>query len=184
MISCGQKLYNIIDYQENIERDMSLKFAPCHYLNQCWLIISKVQWHSSEHNCTRDTSAPITKISLKITSLKFHLNLPGANELTCAVRSFGCCVSSSLDEAVHIALQHLFGRSALTCTYSIWCNRSITCIKGTTFSDLAGFSSLTTSSISLRKTSISLMPICHPGLQLSRHTFAISRVKMMFSQSV
>ena len=31
--------------------------APSHYLNQCWLIISKVQWHSSEHNCTRDTSA-------------------------------------------------------------------------------------------------------------------------------
>ena len=22
--------------------------APCHYLNQCWLIISKVLWHSSE----------------------------------------------------------------------------------------------------------------------------------------
>ena len=55
--------------------------APSHYLNQCWLIISKVQWHSSECNCTRDTSAPITNISLKMTYLKFHLNLPGANEL-------------------------------------------------------------------------------------------------------
>ena len=32
--------------------------APSHYLNQCWLIISKVQWHSSENNCTRDSSAP------------------------------------------------------------------------------------------------------------------------------
>ena len=31
--------------------------APSHYLNQCWLIISKVQWHSSEGNFTRDTSA-------------------------------------------------------------------------------------------------------------------------------
>ena len=31
--------------------------APSHYLNQCWLIISKVQWHSSECNFTRDTSA-------------------------------------------------------------------------------------------------------------------------------
>ena len=30
--------------------------APSHYLNQCWLIISKVQWHSSECNFTRDTS--------------------------------------------------------------------------------------------------------------------------------
>ena len=29
--------------------------APSHYLNQWWLIISKVQWHSSESNFTRDT---------------------------------------------------------------------------------------------------------------------------------
>ena len=31
--------------------------APSHYLNQCWLIISKVQWHASENNFTRNTSA-------------------------------------------------------------------------------------------------------------------------------
>ena len=31
--------------------------APSHYLNQCWLIISKVQWHSSGGNFTKDTSA-------------------------------------------------------------------------------------------------------------------------------
>ena len=31
--------------------------ASSHYLNQCWLIISKVQWHSSECNFARDTSA-------------------------------------------------------------------------------------------------------------------------------
>ena len=29
--------------------------APSHYLNQCWLITSKVQWHSSGSNFTRDT---------------------------------------------------------------------------------------------------------------------------------
>ena len=28
-----------------------------HYLNQCWLFISEVVWHSSEGNFTRDTSA-------------------------------------------------------------------------------------------------------------------------------
>ena len=28
-----------------------------HYLNQCWLIVSKVQWHSSEGNFTKDASA-------------------------------------------------------------------------------------------------------------------------------
>ena len=28
--------------------------APSHYLNQCWLIITKFQWHSSEGNFTID----------------------------------------------------------------------------------------------------------------------------------
>ena len=45
--------------------------APSHYLNQCWLIISKVQWHQPS----------VTEISLKITYLKFCSNLPRANEL-------------------------------------------------------------------------------------------------------
>ena len=31
--------------------------APSHYLNQSWLIISKVEWHSSKGKFTRDTSA-------------------------------------------------------------------------------------------------------------------------------
>ena len=31
--------------------------APSHYLNQCWLITSKVHWHSSEGNFAKDTSA-------------------------------------------------------------------------------------------------------------------------------
>ena len=33
--------------------------APSHYLNQCWLIISKVLWHSSEDHFLRDTLATI-----------------------------------------------------------------------------------------------------------------------------
>ena len=31
--------------------------APSHYLNQCWLIIRKVQWYSSEDNFTSNVSA-------------------------------------------------------------------------------------------------------------------------------
>ena len=50
--------------------------APSHYLNQCWLIISKVEWHSSMGKFTRDNSAInhwnylenwISKISFKFT---------------------------------------------------------------------------------------------------------------------
>ena len=31
--------------------------VPSPYLNECWLIISKVEWHSSKGEFTRDTSA-------------------------------------------------------------------------------------------------------------------------------
>ena len=31
--------------------------APSHYLNQCWLIISQVLWHSSKGSFPRNTSA-------------------------------------------------------------------------------------------------------------------------------
>ena len=49
--------------------------APIHYLNQCWLIISEVQWHSYPGSFTRDPSTInhwnlfenyISKISFKI----------------------------------------------------------------------------------------------------------------------
>ena len=45
--------------------------APSHYLNQWWLISSKVEWHSSK-----------SKFISKIKYLRCHSNLPGANELT------------------------------------------------------------------------------------------------------
>ena len=55
--------------------------APSHYLNQCWLVISEVQWHLYQGNFTRDASTSNTKIHLKMTYLKFHAYFPGANEL-------------------------------------------------------------------------------------------------------
>ena len=68
--------------------------APSHYLNQCWLIISKVQLHSSGCNFTRDVSA-ITEIGLKNTYLNFCSNLPGANELIS--ENIACvCISKHL----------------------------------------------------------------------------------------
>ena len=74
--------------------------APSHYLSQCWLIISKVLWHSSGGNFIKwylshhslvafiwgqfhkeIPQPPFTKLSLKIAHLKLNWNLPGANEL-------------------------------------------------------------------------------------------------------
>ena len=56
--------------------------AQSHHLNRCWLIISKVEWHSSKGNSTRDTSAINHWNYMKKTKyLKCHSNFPGASEL-------------------------------------------------------------------------------------------------------
>ena len=55
--------------------------APSHYLNQCWLIIVEVPWHLSQGVIRRYVKIAINKSRLKIAVLKWHLGLPGANEL-------------------------------------------------------------------------------------------------------
>ena len=63
--------------------------APGHYMNQCWLIISKVQWHLSEGNFTRINH----KISFEITCIKFHPDSPGMIELM-VVFCFRWCLTA------------------------------------------------------------------------------------------
>ena len=65
--------------------------APSHYLNQCWLIISKIKWHSSEGNFT----AGISVIGLKSTHPKFHKNLPVHNELK-SCTCYACTVQPAV----------------------------------------------------------------------------------------
>ena len=55
--------------------------APSHYLNQCWLIISNVLWHSSEGIIIQRSQDTNQYTRLKIEFFKSHPNLPGANEL-------------------------------------------------------------------------------------------------------
>ena len=62
--------------------------VPSCYLNQCWPIISEVQWQSPEGNFTRHTSA-IIHLNLSENYLKFHSDsLPGANELSNGICNF------------------------------------------------------------------------------------------------
>ena len=56
-----------------------------HYLNQCWLIITKVQW------CSSDSNSSVTKSSLKMILLRFYWNLPGANELIVLASAWTGC---------------------------------------------------------------------------------------------
>ena len=58
--------------------------APSHYLNQCWLIIRDVLGIQLRALSLDDVKIPINKTRLKIAVLKWHLGLPGANELTYA----------------------------------------------------------------------------------------------------
>ena len=81
--------------------------APSHYLNQCWLIISEIQWHSWLRTISQEIPQPsIARIILKIIYLKFHLNLPMANGFTCPDDRMVPHSSPSLHE-----LQPLFPRN-------------------------------------------------------------------------
>ena len=56
--------------------------ALSHYLNQCWLIISEVLRHLSKNNFTEKGLRYLSLIWVwKIANSRFHLQLPGANEL-------------------------------------------------------------------------------------------------------
>ena len=55
--------------------------AASHYLNQCWLIISGVLWHSPESNFTGSAHKHTTIMCSEITLLKFHAHLSMANAL-------------------------------------------------------------------------------------------------------
>ena len=57
--------------------------ASSHHLKQCWLLINKVQWHSSDSNFTWDTTATTHRDLLG----NENMNLPGASELINTVRS-------------------------------------------------------------------------------------------------
>ena len=63
--------------------------APSHYLNQCWLIIRKVQWYSSEDNFTSDISAIIHWNKLENYLYKIPLKSPRGQW----VNSLGHCAA-------------------------------------------------------------------------------------------
>ena len=55
--------------------------APSHYLNQCWLIISEVLWHSPDGNFTWNAQDIYPWREFEITNLSLHPQVPGTNEL-------------------------------------------------------------------------------------------------------
>ena len=54
--------------------------APNYWLNQCWLIISKVQWYSFDSNFTRYLHQESLKLDWELLINRFLSNIPGASE--------------------------------------------------------------------------------------------------------
>ena len=57
--------------------------APTHYLNQCWLTMNKVLWHSYEGIIIRRSEDTNHKTRLKFAFLRSQPHLLGINELSC-----------------------------------------------------------------------------------------------------
>ena len=73
--------------------------APSHYLNQCWLIISEVLWHSPKGKFTGKIL--ILDISLIITNLRLQLHLPGANEFNILrPEQNDCCFAEDIFKSI------------------------------------------------------------------------------------
>ena len=72
--------------------------APSHYLNQCWLIISEVIWHSPENNFAVWMSKLLIIImGLNIILLKLRLHFPGAYEFMRDILfNFECFINKML----------------------------------------------------------------------------------------
>ena len=68
--------------------------APTHYLNQCWLIIKGVLWHSPESNFTGNAQDINSWNEFEFTISKLFPHFPGADELNdklqCLLQLFWC----------------------------------------------------------------------------------------------
>ena len=80
--------------------------AQRHYLNQCQLVISEVQWHSYEGE--KISRLSITKFSLEITYLRFHPNVPGTNELNLCPPEIAFSPMTVASETWHPKRSHWF----------------------------------------------------------------------------
>ena len=82
--------------------------APSHYLNQCWLIIIEVEWHSSKPKgkFTRDTSAINSLVQNKIWWPKFWL--PNLVAFLAATKQLNEWYFPSVCPSVCLSVRHTF----------------------------------------------------------------------------
>ena len=73
--------------------------APSHYLNQCWLIIRRLQWYSSEDNFRSDISATNHWNKLENYSYKILLKYPRGQWVRCKINML--CLENMLVTVYH-----------------------------------------------------------------------------------
>ena len=98
--------------------------APSNYLNQCWRIIGKVHWHSSEGNFAWDNLAIKPWNQHENNLLKFHSNLSEANDEYSYIwvwASYDYCESPAGTNCVFI----VFILKAMSCYIESRCTESI-----------------------------------------------------------
>ena len=71
--------------------------APSHYLNQCWLIISEVLWHS-----------PFYITSFKSMHLRLLSHLPGTNGLISVSKSLFCLDDLQMGYFLHVFVSMMY----------------------------------------------------------------------------
>ena len=101
--------------------------APSHYLNQCWLIISKVQWHRFKSNFTRDTPAISPWNWLEKLLSKFFVQISQGPMSWLTISSMAFCgipLRPFSQEVLKISIRKmsLSGRISITCAMLMWKN--------------------------------------------------------------
>ena len=101
--------------------------APSHYLNQCWLVISEVQWYSYSisHGMPQP---PIIKLRLKIAYLKFHSNfqrgqwimLKTGLALANGFKNASCRFGRGRTNSPFIKYQTIYQLPTLSQSYLLW----------------------------------------------------------------
>ena len=95
--------------------------VPSHYLNQCWLIINKVQSHSSGNHFTKDTSAINHWNQFENYLSKFSLKFPRGQwvKVLHAVQYFCHQFSETVEvtcrSVAHLHCMHHWTASIVTC---------------------------------------------------------------------
>ena len=81
--------------------------APSHYLNQCWLLISQILWHSPESNFTLTAHATILYNEFENHTFKIPATSPRGEPVNCVSCLLQTWSHHGYLELSHVGREHL-----------------------------------------------------------------------------